>query len=200
MSVVVEVRGPNKRALGVMITLAFHPDPAAIEQFRRELGKRKPTKLDAFYLGHDHFYVPVRIQFGGQDLLACNRHAHPRIEDVHGPGPDPFPEGHPACPWMFLPLIHIASAGYLTVKDLPQHGRDEYHVPYGSTLSFDRDGQTVRIRSDMTRALVATEFELLKEQWRRFDRAAAEFIGDAAPELWQHKDVNRWLGGLWPHS
>jgi hypothetical protein len=44
---------------------------------------------------------------------------------------------------MPVPLIHIAATGYLTVKQLPEHGADEYQVPYGDKIYFTHDGQKI---------------------------------------------------------
>jgi hypothetical protein len=52
----------------------------------------------------------------------------------------------------------------------------------------------------MTRASVETDEDALRLEWWRFGRAAAEFVGGAVPELRQHKEVGRWLAGLWPYN
>jgi hypothetical protein len=120
-----------------MTSVRFFPFLAAVEEFRRGAGKKNASRIDAFQIECEHFYVPVRVRISGTDMLACNRQAHPRIEEAHGPGPDPdpFPSNHPPCPWMFVPLVHVAATGYLIVKQLRENGSDSYQVPTATGCS-----------------------------------------------------------------
>lgn len=182
------------------MSVRFFPFLAAVEEFRLGAGKKKVSRIDAFQLEYEHLYVPVRIRIAGTDMLACNRHAHPRIEGIHGPGPNPFPNSHPPCAWMFAPLIHIAATGYLVVKQLGENGSASYQVPYGDRLLFRGIGERVRVDSEIAGASAECDYEELRAEWRAFSRDAAGFIATHVPELSEHKEVGRWLREDWPYN
>jgi hypothetical protein len=171
------------------VRLDFYPDRAAIERARRSVLLTK----DAEELAYDFFEMPVRIEIGGMDMLRCNQRSHDRIPGLPSPD-DTLAASHQPCPWVSLPIIHVATAGLFKLHEVNRYpSASEYYIPYSKHLHFVRCMADVLVHSDLTERTARVLYTDLVSDWQDFADRVRRYILEELPELAEHPVmIERW--------
>jgi hypothetical protein len=139
-------------------------------------------------------WMPMRLRLNMIDFLRCAGRAHPRIEAINGPGPELLPDDHVPCPFLIVPVLHMARWGLWTLRRAALKGEEMLLMADQGDLVFRVQGAElveVQLRAEPIRSVVPpadlmTAWELFSEEVR------TQFLAEL-PELVDHAEYGPWF-------
>jgi hypothetical protein len=128
------------------------------------------------------FVMPMRLRVGGMELFEAEGESYrlPRTSGVEV-----------SAPWIFLPLLGMASGGLKALRGALDRGESSMLLPSkgGSTIVLSyRDG-SLTIYSGLNGARGTAPYDVSFDSWLAFARKVLDMATKAVPELRHRSDL-----------